>query len=168
MTIEALLDRLASVRSHGSRRWSACCPAHADRLPSLSIREDKTRVLIHCFGGCHPKEVVKALGLTMADLFTDCSLASTQRPTRTPQRMDRDDVAFRFELGALDRRLRFEQVLNAVAAFSGDGMNDPERDRLMKAIARAYEDQDRADFLETMADEYRVKACRERTAQHAA
>jgi hypothetical protein len=38
--------------------WTARCPAHDDRNPSLSITEDRDgRVLLHCFAGC-PRWVV--------------------------------------------------------------------------------------------------------------
>ena len=65
-----LLDRLDGVKQTGPQRWLAKCPAHADRSPSLSIRElDDGRILIHDFGGCGAAAVVEALGLTLADLF---------------------------------------------------------------------------------------------------
>ena len=34
-----ILDRLRGVRKIGDRKWTARCPAHDDRSPSLSIRE---------------------------------------------------------------------------------------------------------------------------------
>lgn len=67
---DRVLGALAGVRRTGPGRWSAICPAHADRRPSLSIRElDDSRVLLHCFGGCGVDEVVRALGLELADLY---------------------------------------------------------------------------------------------------
>jgi len=45
MAIDALLSRLAKARQSGTGRWVACCPAHDDKRPSLSIRElDDARV----------------------------------------------------------------------------------------------------------------------------
>jgi putative DNA primase/helicase len=42
--------------------WMACCPAHNDKNPSLSIRAvDGNRVLVHCFAGCPQDAVVAAL-----------------------------------------------------------------------------------------------------------
>ena len=76
-------------------------------------------------------------------------------------------MAFRFELGALDRRLRAEQVLKAVATFSADRMQDEDRHRLMKVVARAYDDQERAVLLETVADDLRMKTYQERNSPHA-
>lgn len=65
-----LLDRLERVKETGPNRWIACCPAHKDRSPSLSVRElDDGRVLVHDFGGCEVRDVLEAMGLSLADLF---------------------------------------------------------------------------------------------------
>lgn len=40
---------------------TACCPAHDDKTPSLSIAEDDGRVLWHCFAGCAQDAVLAAL-----------------------------------------------------------------------------------------------------------
>lgn len=67
---EELLSRLEGVRSRGAGQWSARCPAHDDRSPSLSVRETSDgRLLLHCFGGCPIDEVVGAVGLELASLF---------------------------------------------------------------------------------------------------
>lgn len=55
----ALVERLGG-------RWTAqggmCrCPAHDDRNPSLSVRPGRSRLLFHCFAGCRPAEILRAL-----------------------------------------------------------------------------------------------------------
>ena len=41
---------------------TACCPAHKDRNPSLSVSEDTGgRILVKCFAGCSQAEVIDAL-----------------------------------------------------------------------------------------------------------
>lgn len=66
---ERLLSRI-DARHAGKGRWMACCPAHDDRSPSLSIHEcEDGRVLVHCFSGCPADDVVAAVGLSLADLF---------------------------------------------------------------------------------------------------
>ena len=67
--LHVLLDRLDNVIDRGGGQYSAVCPGHEDRSPSLSIRETDDRVLLHCFAGCSPSEVTAALGLSLADLF---------------------------------------------------------------------------------------------------
>jgi putative DNA primase/helicase len=42
--------------------WLACCPAHDDRNPSLSLRDaDDGKVLVHCHAGCEQSAVIAAL-----------------------------------------------------------------------------------------------------------
>lgn len=72
MNVAALLSRLEKVRQTGAATWTACCPAHADKSPSLSIRElDDGRVLVHDFGGCPVDDVLAAVGLELSDLFPE-------------------------------------------------------------------------------------------------
>ncbi|MBI4641422.1 MAG: hypothetical protein HY731_12055 [Candidatus Tectomicrobia bacterium] len=67
--IENVLDRLKNVKRNG-KQWVARCPSHDDHENSLSIGEGRDRrVLLKCFAGCSVKQIVLALGLTMADLF---------------------------------------------------------------------------------------------------
>lgn len=68
--VDRLLGRLEAVKPSGPRRWASRCPAHADRNPSLSIREtDDSTLLIKCWAGCGAAEVVHAVGLDLRDLF---------------------------------------------------------------------------------------------------
>lgn len=70
MNADILLSRLPKVRARAPDQWSAQCPAHDDKGPSLSIKETPDgRVLLHCFAGCSVDEVVAAIGLDLADLF---------------------------------------------------------------------------------------------------
>lgn len=76
---ETLLTRLEGVRQTGPGRWVARCPAHADKSPSLSIREtDDGRILIHDFSGCAAADVVAAVGLTLSHLFPERLTHSTK------------------------------------------------------------------------------------------
>lgn len=72
-SIAAVLDALTRAgcmpKRHGES-WSARCPAHDDREPSLSIGIGKdARVLLHCHAGCQVEAIVGALGLVMKDLM---------------------------------------------------------------------------------------------------
>ena len=67
--VESVLSRLQDV--HGDwKGWLARCPAHDDRKASLSIgKGDDGRVFLNRFAGCDTEVIVKALGLSIADLF---------------------------------------------------------------------------------------------------
>lgn len=80
MAIEHITSRLQKVKQTGKKQYQACCPAHQDSDPSLSLRElEDGRVLIHCFGGCSPVAVMESIGLTLSDLFEE-PLADRIRP----------------------------------------------------------------------------------------
>ena len=41
------------------KQWSACCPAHDDKSPSLIIFERRTgAVQVRCMAGCEPIEII--------------------------------------------------------------------------------------------------------------
>lgn len=170
MTTPELLSRLDGVRSRGTGKWSARCPAHEDNGPSLSVRETADRVLLHCFALCVKRDIVAAIGLTMADLFFNKPTTHGHRPTPKPIRFDCLALSFRFELAALDRRLRAERVNQAVNTISINELTDNDLDRLIGAVGRAHADIDRAELLEAVADDVRFKefAQRERMVRHAA
>jgi hypothetical protein len=66
--VSRVLARLQSVRRAG-RGWTARCPSHDDRDPSLSVSAgDVQSVVLRCHGGCAPDDVLRAIGLTWADL----------------------------------------------------------------------------------------------------
>lgn len=68
MTVENLLSRLTKVKGRNGS-WTACCPAHEDKSPSLAITERDGKVLVHCFGGCSVQDVIGAVGMDMTELF---------------------------------------------------------------------------------------------------
>lgn len=70
--VSRILGQLRRVKATGKDRWIACCPAHEDRLPSMTVRLlPDGRVLMHCFAGCEVDSILGAIGLTFADLFPD-------------------------------------------------------------------------------------------------
>ena len=67
--IDLMLDRLESARPYGEGYRADCPNGHRSR-GSLSIRQGEDgRVLLHCFAGCSALEVIRGLGLELADLF---------------------------------------------------------------------------------------------------
>lgn len=64
----ALLNRSKKVTSSNGG-WRCQCPSHASEGLTLSIREEHGKVLIHCFAGCTPEEVLAAVNLTISDAF---------------------------------------------------------------------------------------------------
>lgn len=77
--VDRVLALLDQPRRSGDG-WSARCPAHDDRNPSLTVSVgDDDRVLLTCHAGCDTPSVVDALGLAMGDLYADRSRSSGRR-----------------------------------------------------------------------------------------
>lgn len=50
--------------------WQAKCPAHEDKVASLSISvQDGGKILLHCHAGCELKDILHAVDLKMQALF---------------------------------------------------------------------------------------------------
>ena len=80
MSIDELLGRLKGVRESGDGSWVACCPAHDDSNPSMSVTARNGKILLHCHAGCQASEIVAAMGLEMKDLFEDDSRGGGRVP----------------------------------------------------------------------------------------
>jgi hypothetical protein len=92
--VEQVCSRLGNVHSKPGGGYTAKCPAHEDDHDSLSIDAgDDGRALLMCIAGCDNESIVKALWLTMSDLFErrngggggDFSPLTKGSTTRTPQ-----------------------------------------------------------------------------------
>ena len=132
------LNKLEKVK--GSKgRWTACCPAHVDRSPSLAITEtDDGRILLKCFAGCSAYEIVKAVGMDLTDLFPNDNninylKANNQgnKPVRRP-----------FYASDLLKIIQFEALLTSIAAFDLSQCREistEDRKRLKTALSRINE-----------------------------
>lgn len=126
MPAEDFLSRLSKVKGRNGS-WTACCPAHDDKSPSLAIREEGGKVLLHCFGGCEVSAVVGALGMDMTDLF----------PPNEPK-YEQPQPKVRFYASDLLRVVALEAAIVSVAAYDmGKGKTLPKTD--LDRLHLAYE-----------------------------
>lgn len=61
LSAEQIAFSLDRPKRIGADSFQACCPAHDDRNPSMTIKQDSDRVLVHCFSGCPQDAVIDAL-----------------------------------------------------------------------------------------------------------
>ena len=79
--VKDILQRLKKVKNAGPGQWSALCPAHEDKKPSLSVAMGSDgKVLLHCHAGCDVKDIVAAIGLQESDLFAQTAVPAA-KPT---------------------------------------------------------------------------------------
>lgn len=125
MSAEAILSRLEKVKGRNGS-WTACCPAHDDKSPSLAIREEGGKVLLHCFGGCEVSAIVGALGMDMTDLFPP------SEPTYKPQ------PKVKFFASDLLKVIALEAAIVSIAAYDmAKGKTPPKVD--LDRLHLAYE-----------------------------
>ena len=67
--INEILSHFECVKKESENRYSARCPAHNDKNPSLSIYINKDWVYLKCYAGCTQDEILKAVGLNSKDLY---------------------------------------------------------------------------------------------------
>ena len=59
------IDIVAALKGRWHGSYAMCvCPAHADRTPSLSVRQGERGILVHCFAGCRSEDVLREIGRT--------------------------------------------------------------------------------------------------------
>ena len=130
MSVDTLLQRLTKVKG-GRGHWTACCPAHEDRSPSLAVTEtDDGRILLKCFGGCSVQAIVCAIGMDMTDLFPDSN--DHYKPK----------VKNAFYATDLLKLIEFESTIVIIAAndlANGKQLSDNDRSRLKQAHERILE-----------------------------
>ncbi|MEF8749083.1 MAG: DNA primase [Candidatus Accumulibacter propinquus] len=129
--VHNLLQHLDKVKRTGPCTWSARCPAHDDKGPSLVITEkDDGReiVLVHCFAGCDVNDVLGAVGLTFADLYPPRVVDHRVGPDRRT-----------FPAADVLRAIAFEALVvsaAAVALLAGEPFSEIDRERLILAVSR--------------------------------
>ena len=65
----AILNRLDKVKQTGPDQWRARCPAHGSKGLTLSLKDTGESLLLHCFAGCAPADVLASVGLELGDLY---------------------------------------------------------------------------------------------------
>jgi hypothetical protein len=122
--IENILARLEKVKGRNGA-YTACCPAHGDKSPSLAIRElDDGRILMKCFANCSIQEIMGAIGMDIGDLFPNVN-------------KDLPPVKRKYYATDLLRVIEFEAWVVSVAAYTmSQGLSLSEEDRTRMKVAQ--------------------------------
>lgn len=134
--VENLLQRLEMVKGRNNS-WTARCPAHADRSPSLAVRQaEDGRVLLHCFGGCETESVLSSVGMSMSDLFPPDEKRREYPVEGKPA------IKPAFYASDLMRIIGFEALVVQIVAFdigNDKPVSKETRDRMLLAYQRIDE-----------------------------
>ena len=59
---QKLVDLVGALGGTWHRNVATCrCPAHTDKTPSLSLRQGDRGILVTCFAGCDPADILREL-----------------------------------------------------------------------------------------------------------
>ena len=113
----------------------ARCPAHADRSPSLSIRETRDgTLLLKCFAGCSVAAITRAVGLEVADLFPR-DFKADYGPRH---KVRLSPLPYQQAIRPLRHHLRVVMIAAARIA-AGDELSEQDLDAMGRAALHIYE-----------------------------
>ena len=122
--VRSLLEQGGRIeRMHGG--FKACCPAHDDRTPSLSVKPGNVRIMLHCFAGCEEEAVCAALGVTIQDLFYEHYRRDESQPvTRASRPVKAVSTPVEHEAAPESEASRFEG-LKSYKTMGFPGLGNP-------------------------------------------
>lgn len=127
--ISDILPSLEKVKRSGKGNWLACCPAHDDKSPSMTIHEAPDgRILVHCWAGCSFEEIVGAVGLGWDPWFPPKQEDDSKPAVRRP-----------FPAGDVLEALAAEALIVATASCNvrnGIALTPGDHERLLVAMER--------------------------------
>jgi hypothetical protein len=130
MSLEIMLSRLNKVRKSSNNSWMACCPAHDDNTPSLSVKDNGDgKLLLNCLAGCANEDILGALGMDWADIM----------PPKQPKEHFVKPTKQRVYATDALRAIRFEAQIVCLAAYElckGIKPNEADMKRLELAMER--------------------------------
>ena len=97
VTLQELLAKFEYAKETGDH-WMARCPAHADKTPSLSVKQGDEAIILKCHAGCPLESVLAAVGLEPKDLFPE-----REQPVKR-------EIVATYDYCGLDGTLRFQVV----------------------------------------------------------
>lgn len=118
--LDEILSRLDKVRKSGNN-YTACCPVHGDKSPSMSVTEKDGKVLAHCFScGANGRDLVEAIGLPIDVLFSE-KLERTFDPNYMLKKtQDSDDFYIMLAKASVERgeRIKYSDQKNLRAVLA--------------------------------------------------
>lgn len=140
MTLQDIAKLLDGVRQT-TQGFTACCPAHDDHDPSLSISTGEDgRILIHCFAGCSIHEVCDALAIPVRALFPHSTANPQIRKTQRHRKYNNAKQRSRQHLEGLriDVLREAECLILTASGIAIRSWSAEQLDRELQRLARAY------------------------------
>lgn len=101
--IQEFLSLLNKVKQTAPNQYVACCPSHDDNNPSLSIKFDNGKILLHCFAECSVDDILNSLSLEKSDLYYESDLIKSKSGKSTVYIYYNADGTFAYKKVRIDR-----------------------------------------------------------------
>ena len=141
MTATELLCHLDGVKSRGTGKWLARCPAHADKSPSLTMTEGDRGILLKCWAGCELTAITDKLGIGIKDLFYD-DLSDPRQRREVMQRRAKEKATQRaadWAKGLKNDLLKHaEHLVQSARGMNIEAWSPAQLDKRLNALADAY------------------------------
>ena len=102
MHLDEIIRHFDSPKPNGANSYMVCCPYHGDKHQSLSITEKDGKILMNCFAGCNPRDILWAAGLQESDLFNNDQRKPDNRPESAEYHYGPDLKKIRFYTKSAD------------------------------------------------------------------
>jgi hypothetical protein len=139
MTLDEILLLLEKVNGRGDK-FTALCPAHDDKSPSLSVKAGDQAILLRCWSGCTLPEICAALGIKVADLFYDNGVTHFDR--EAIHRREREkEKAKKIEVAGdrgIDLLREAEATIKAATGIDISAWTADQLDQALNALAPAH------------------------------
>ena len=152
MNLPELLTHFNDPKPGGSG-YQVRCPAHEDRVASLSISNGGGKILMHCHAGCSTEAIVAAVGLKMSDLF--CEPKPQPAPGDKPKNYKGSPVIACYEYSDADGNVSYRVLKTANKDFAQQRLDDsgkwiwkgPEKKLLYRLPDLLADDSDQSVFI---------------------
>lgn len=102
MHLDEIIRYFDNSKPNGANSYMVRCPCHDDKQQSLSITEKDGKILMNCFAGCNPRDILWAAGLQESDLFNNDQRKSDNRPESAEYHYGPDLKKIRFYMKSAD------------------------------------------------------------------
>jgi DNA primase (bacterial type) len=120
MNLKNFLSKLEHAKQSGNG-YTARCPAHDDTHNSLSVSEGDNCVLVHCHANCSTEAIVRALNLTMSDLYYEKSVISAKNNLSKTKKLEAEYIYVNEHGNAIHKVIRYSDKSFSQAKMDKSG-----------------------------------------------
>ena len=96
MNLHSVVNYFSNPKRLSSSSYQVSCPCHNDKENSLTISEKGDKILMHCHAGCDTRDIVSAVGLTMADLNNGVQVETSNWKSKLEKHLGKLEAVYNY------------------------------------------------------------------------